>query len=356
MRIAARLRAQPCRSVQWLPLLVLLCTSVQAVAFVIPVPGNQGPTNILLNTWSFTDTTNWLSDGGYPPVSYTNLSFSYLGNGSALVVDSPAPAWLRYNLTESTGVTNLTLRQGSVLFWFAPNWAGTNAGGTGPGVASRLIEVGSYTTNASYGWWSIYVDPAGANLYFSGQSNNGSQATYLSAPIDWTTNRWHMIALTYSTTNSALYMDGALATNGSPVTYLPGSNALTKGFCIGSITNGLDQAYGMFDGLSTFANPLDASTIAGVFWYGYIPYYLNPLNMANWASAPSYITNTPTFRAISGVGDLEYVGSAGTCLTNSNVWLTNFTAVALTNGATTVNFTIAGGAPGLLYDVLAQQS
>ena len=41
------------------------------------------------------------------------------------------------------------------MFWFAPYWAGTNEGGTGPGQWSRLIEVGSYTPDASYGWWSL---------------------------------------------------------------------------------------------------------------------------------------------------------------------------------------------------------
>jgi hypothetical protein len=133
----------------------------------IPAPGDHGPTNILLNSWSFTDTTNWLSDRGYPPVSFTNLGVSDLGAGTALVVDSPDPAWLQYNVIENDGTTNLAVDQGSVLFWFAPNWAGTNEGGTGPGVSSRLIEVGAYTEDASYGWWNLYTDPDGVNLYFS---------------------------------------------------------------------------------------------------------------------------------------------------------------------------------------------
>ena len=162
-----RLRAQSCSPIHWLLLLILLCPLAKAVGLGIPAPGDHGPTNILLNSWSFTDTTNWLSDRGYPPVSFTNLGVSDLGAGTALVVDSPDPAWLQYNVIENDGTTNLAVDQGSVLFWFAPNWAGTNEGGTGPGVSSRLIEVGAYTEDASYGWWNLYTDPDGVNLYFS---------------------------------------------------------------------------------------------------------------------------------------------------------------------------------------------
>ena len=109
--------------------LLLLCHGVAEA--VVPVPGDS--TNILLNSWSFTDTTNWTSDLGYAPMSFTNLAVSALGNGSALVVDSTNAAWLQYKVTESDGTNNLALTQGSVMFWFAPNWSSTNQGGTGPG-------------------------------------------------------------------------------------------------------------------------------------------------------------------------------------------------------------------------------
>jgi hypothetical protein len=337
------------------PLLLLgvLFPLAAEVRAVIPIPGGGGATNTLLSTWSFTDTTNWLSDRGYPPLSFTNLSASDLGAGTALVVDSTNAAWLRYKVVESDGSTNLAIGRGSVMFWFAPNWAGTNEGGTGPEVSGRLIEVGSYTTNASYGWWSLYVDPAGANLYFAAQSNNGSQATYLSAPIGWTTNRWHLIALTYSSTNSALYLDGALATNGIPVTCLPGSNALANGFCIGSTSNGTAQAHGMFDGLATYANPLDAGSIAATYWYTFVTYDLNPFNSANWSSAPSSPQVTPTFAAITGTGYLQNLGAVSNCASSSAVWMTNVVATLVTNGTMNLAFTIMGGSNSAPYDVFA---
>ena len=42
----------------------------------------------------------------------------------------------------------------------------------------------------------------------------GYTTNYLTFPISWTANGWHFIALTYSATNLALYLDGKLATNG----------------------------------------------------------------------------------------------------------------------------------------------
>ena len=340
--------------VQWILLLTLLCPLAGAPGAGIPDPGDPGPTNILLSAWYFTDTTNWVSDKGYSPVSFTNLNVSDLGAGTALVVDSPDPAWLQYNVIENDGTTNLTVSEGILMFWFAPNWAGTNVGGTGPGEWSRLIEVGSYTEDASYGWWSVYLDPAGANLNFSAQGNDGSQTNYLSVPIAWTTNMWHLLAITYSTaTNCALYIDGEWVTNGPPITCVPGPDVLANGFYIGSASNGTAQAHGIFDSLETYANPLDAGTIASTFGYESCPYYMNPMNVANLASAPSSPQITPAFVAITGSGYLTSLGTVANCVTSSVVWMTNVVATLLTNGTVSLAFTISGGSNGYPYDVFA---
>src|SRR5437660_5242221 len=148
----------------------------------IPLPGDPPP---WLDYWSFNDTNTFETYNGYAPVSFTNVDVSDLGDWYAPILDSTNAAWLHYNITENDGTNHFKVDRGSVMFWFAPNWSGTNQGGTGPGEWSRLIEVGSYTANASYGWWSIYTDPEGVNLYFSAQTNNGSGATYLSVPISW---------------------------------------------------------------------------------------------------------------------------------------------------------------------------
>jgi hypothetical protein len=334
--------------------LLLLCLLGEVAQATVPgpPPDTNGP--VLLDSWSFNDTTNWPSDLGYAPISFTNLDSSLLGNGSALLLDSTNPAWLQCNVIESDGTTNLTVDNGTVLFWFAPtSWSGTNQGGTGPSGWGRLLEVGSYTTNASYGWWSLYLDPDGVNLYFSAQSNDGSQAAYLAVPIAWTTNRWHFVALTYCATNTALYLDGQPATNGPGITCRPGPEVLAPGFWIGSDSNGVAQARGMFDDLATFADPLDGETIGSIFNSYYIIYYLNPMNIANVSSAPSTPSSLPTFNAITGPGWLQSVGASGSCVTNSAVWLTNLVCSLTTNLTANFSFSIAGGTDGLLYDVFA---
>src|SRR3569833_3620552 len=230
------------------------------------------PTNI--SSWSFYDTNTWTSDLGYLPLSSTNISRRNLGDNGSLSVDTNVPAWLQYNVFEKDGWTILTVDQGTITFWFAPgSWASTN-GVTGPGDWGRLIEAGAYTTNASYGWWSLFLDPGATNVYFSAQTNSGDGATttYLSAPVAWNTNEWHFLGLTYSPSNSALYLDGILVTNGLPVTVYPGLDVLTNGFYIGADSTGSSQAHGMFDDIYTNNYQLDAGTISNLFHWE-LPFY-----------------------------------------------------------------------------------
>ncbi len=77
---------------------ILLCSLMNAAyAQGLPPGFKGGPTNAPLDSWSFYDSTNWTSDLGYAPVSFTNLNYAHLGNGSSLVVDNNVPAWLQYN-------------------------------------------------------------------------------------------------------------------------------------------------------------------------------------------------------------------------------------------------------------------
>src|SRR5271157_68317 len=161
-------------------------------------PGGEGNTNnVGLNSWSFSD-TNWLSAAGYPPASFTNIACVPGGDGNALLLDSTSAAWLQYNVVENDGTTNLTLGNGSFVLWFSPDWSSASAGGSGPGDWAPLIQVGQFATNGALGAWALGIDAAGANLEFLAQGSDGSSATYLTAPIAFTNNTWHFIALTYS--------------------------------------------------------------------------------------------------------------------------------------------------------------
>jgi len=322
-------------------------------------PGWKGiPTNSPLDSWSFHDNTNWASDLGYVPVLFTNLNFSQLGNGASLVVDTNVTAWLQYNVYETNGATNLTVDVGSVTFWFAPNWASTNQGGNGPGEYGRLIEVGGYTPDSSYGWWSLYVDDGGNNLSFSAQTNDlsGSVTTYLSAPISWTTNYFHFIALTYCATNTVLYVDGALATNGPPLAVYPGPDVLAGGFFIGSDSNGVLQAHGLYNTVATYNYPLDSNTVQRIFNWEDNIYLINPWNlayMANISSAPSSPSYSPAFDAVTGQGYLLFVTNTSTCITSTNVWITNVVVTVAGNGTMNLKFSIEGGQDLEPFDVFA---
>jgi hypothetical protein len=342
-----------------------LLGAVRGQAQAPPGGGGGGPTNTPLDSWSFyTDHTNWTSDLGYSPVSFTNLNFSNLGDGASLVVDTNIPAWLQYNVHESDGTTNLTVDSGTVTFWFAPaSWSSTNAGGTGPGEWGRLFEVGSYTPDSSYGLWSIYVDDGGNNIYFSAQTNDLSSNvwTYVSAPISWTTNYFHFVALTYSPTNTALYLDGVLATNGPGVTVYPGPDVLTNGFYLGSDSNGIYQAHGLFNTVQTYNYPLSSNDVQTIFNWYYVYYMIMPWNtaMENVASAPSNPSSPPGYYdAITGQGSLLWEGAASSCSygTNAfNIWITNVVATVSGSGSNNMSltFTIEGGADGVPYDVFA---
>lgn len=332
----------------------------------VPSPGgtNSSPSYTPLDYWPFNDTTNWTSGLGYAPVSFTNIASTWLGNGTSLFIDSTNPAWLQYNVFENDGTTNLTVDQGSVTFWFAPYWSSTNdaGGGLGPQEWGRLLEVGGYTPDSSYGWWSIYVDPAGANIYFSAQTNDNSGNAYtISMPIDFTTNYWHFITLTYSSTNVSLYLDGQLETNDTGgLNVWPGSDVLSNGFFVGSDSNGIYQAQGMIDDLYTYNVPLDAGTIGGYFIFDGFDYWMNPRNAAAMFKISSGQTQTTQYTpfndVITGPGNLQLVGSASTCSNGTNaynVWITNVVTATAGNGTMNLEFTIEGGSNGVPFDVFA---
>lgn len=225
------------------------------------------PPGYWLDSWSFED-SNWDSDFGFPPLSYTNMVQVPDWDGNALQVDSTNAAWLTYKITENASgygeYTNLTLDTGSIEFWFAPNWqsADSNFYGNGPNDWGRFIDVGTWTTNADSDWWSLYLNPSGTGIYFS-SGTNGIRTNYLSAPISWDSSTWHMVVLTYGPTNTFLYLDGQLAATGDGVRYLPSSNALTNGFAIGSdFATGLKQVHGQIDDLYTYNYQLNSNDVA----------------------------------------------------------------------------------------------
>jgi hypothetical protein len=344
-------------------LLGILGGAANAEVPILPGGTNSGPAMVPIQSWSFYDHTNWTDDAGYPPVSFGNLNYSILGNGNSLVVDTNVPAWLQYNVWETNGKTNLTVDSGTVTFWFASSsWSSTNAGGMGPGQWSQLIDVGELTTNAAYGYWGLSIDPDGQNLWFMSQDGAGNTYT-LSTPASWTTNYFHFVALTYSSTNVSIYLDGELATNDpGGLSIWPGSEVLSNGVFFGSDTNGQMEAQGMFDTVQTYNYPLSADEIQTSFNEIFMWYEMDPYNtaMANFSSAPtSQTTYTPYNDVITGPGNLVTGTNVADCVDGTNlwdVWFTNVVAKAAGNGNMTISFTIEGSSnsvPSVPFDVFA---
>jgi hypothetical protein len=172
--------------------------------------------SVRLGYWRFDNTSTWAGEQGQVPVSATNISATPSWSTNAVLIHNTNATTLRYRDVESNGAANVACRRGTVRFWFRPDWSSTNAGGTGPGSLGRFIELGARTS--SNGWWGLTVSADGSQLMFGTQTNNLAQ-TNLTAGISWSANEWYQVALAYTPSNSALYINGALATNGAGVAY-----------------------------------------------------------------------------------------------------------------------------------------
>lgn len=154
------------------------------------------------------------------------------------------------------------------------------------------------------------------------------------------------MALTYSSTNVSLYVDGLLATNDpGGLSVWPGSDAAPTVY-FGSDLFGNYQANGMFNTVQTYDFVLDSNTVEQTYNSQVYSYELNPANAGamSFGSAPSSpSTNSSTTNAITGLGFLtngEYDASCSYNSTNAfYVWITNFVATPNSNG----NMNVTGG-------------
>ena len=302
------------------------------------------PPIIWLDSYAFYE-TNWASDLGYLPISYTNLMSVSNWGGDALLLDktNEIPAYLRYRIEETDGNLNFDLGAGAVYAYVIPNWASSNSTqhGHGPGSDAYILGAGDWSTGSPEGFWGIYINAGGTNIYFSGVSNS-VVTNYVSAPISWASNSIHMIGLLYST-NTKLYVDGQLAATGGPVAFVPNTNTWTNGFYVGADDLGYEQFRGIF-----LYVELDTTNV--------VPYLGTNYMIGDWSSdTNSYYTwleGGGGGDALIG-GGLTYGGSSGTCIFSNAVYMTNVSATNIAGQGVTFIFTIEGGAEGAAYDVFS---
>jgi hypothetical protein len=319
-----------------------------------PAPPTNS-SNPWLNSWSFADTNRWASDLGYFPLSFTNLSVSTNGPGNSLLIDSRNESQLVFGTWNSDSSTNLNVTaNGSLMFWFNPDWTSVSWGGAGPGGDwSALIDIGEYTSNADYGSWSCGFDYAGNNFYFITQDANGHEGDYIYAPVKLEAGTWNLIALAWSSTNSTFYLNGAYVTNGPGVAVLPSPRVISNGFAIGSdAATGLLQMHGAMTDLTTYNYQLNTSAVNGE-WALYGVYYFGYEQTPDLSPGQFTPEVSPVFNAVTGSGCLLTNATNTTNCTSSNVvWIANPTAT-VSNGAVNLTFTISGGYSGLAYDIFA---
>ena len=225
------------------------------------------PPSSQLNQWPF-DQTNWVSDEGYLPRTFTNLTLVPSWSSNALAIGATNPAFLRYEVYETNGYANFTFRHGTIAFWFKPDWSSSSAGGVGPGTVARLLEVGHWTNSASEGAWSLYLNTNGTHIYFDAQ-NAGVGITYLNASISWASNIWHQIVVTHSRSNSVLYLDGSPVSTGSYIWQYPSHTECTNdGFSVGSDKFGGNLARGQFENLQSWDYAWDADDVSSDYAEG----------------------------------------------------------------------------------------
>lgn len=245
----------------FLALVFALCFALSSRA-AVPLPWYKQ-----LDEWHF-NSYSLLTVHTSSPQAALGFTLAPDWNTNALRMVGTEFGLVQYPIVTTSGLTNLVCDFGSVRFWYRPLWssATTSLNGTGPGTSARLLEVGLWTSSATYGWWCIYLNPQGTNLSFGGQADHHS-VTYARAPIEWQSNRWYQIAVAYSQSNSFIYVDGKLAAEGSGVTRFPNAAVQAQtGLNIGSTSLGEKLMQGDMDVLQTFNYQLDYSAITNGYW------------------------------------------------------------------------------------------
>jgi hypothetical protein len=203
-----------------------------------------------LGYWRF-DTNTWLGEQGQFPISANGVSLATGWSGGAVNVGSAANSGLTYPDVYSNGWANINCRQGTVRFWFEPNWS------SGPTWAP-VIYLGNGTENE----WTLGFSGSSPELVFETSSNTMPTQLLITSPLSVATNQWCQIVLTYGPNGCALYTNGILAkSNSSGVTLWPNAADRALGMVIGNTTAYNSPANGKFDELETFNYQLNTNQI-----------------------------------------------------------------------------------------------
>ena len=324
--------------------------------------------------WFYFPSPGFQTTDGSAPIAYsTNLlsvPVDLFGGDNALILDTTNsdPAFLEYAVTDTNWNQTFSYDPGTVLFFFSPNWASVSQGGTGPGETAYFLGSGDWSTGSPNGLFTIYADSVGSNIYVSGVGD-GVTNIYASAGISWTSNTFHEIGVEWSSSGNRfhpgikLYLDGALAATGIKFSIVPATGYDSNGFStngvfVGSDNNGEEQMRGAMWYMTTwgvmyggwYTNGWTELSNAIVAWQG-------TLGGSGFGGMMTMGMSSGfgMMMASIGAGNLTAIGSSGSCVTGTNVYITNMSSMPDTNGdgGMTFVFTIEGGTNGALYDVFS---
>ncbi len=213
-----------------------------------------------LNAWHF-DGKEWQRAPKTAPRALVRAEFVPSYSGSALRMRGTRRALVSFAATNLAGSANL-LSNGTVRFWFAPDWSSSSSGGNGPRRPAVLFESGAWASDSGFVHCSLQMDADGNSIRFVLYRPGGLESI-LTAPIAWTRHERHQLALVSTATSTVLYLDGKAVANGNAVALLPvPMGGRVNGFCVGSDVMGRAIAQGDFDELYTFERGLAANEVA----------------------------------------------------------------------------------------------
>ena len=223
-------------------------------------PGD--PTSFLprrLAYWKFNSISLTNQAGSWP--SLTNgLAVVSTWSTNGVYVGTSNNSYLAYRETETNGLANINIRNGTVRFWVKPKWGSTNTGGTGPGNSTVLLSVGD-ESDAATGGWALKLNSAGTQLELAVRATTNTQVVLTNA-VTWTSNYWKQIAITCSPSNTLLYINGDLVASNSAPSFLPSATARrAAGIVLGNDVSGTNSAKVVFEEMETFNYPLNATTV-----------------------------------------------------------------------------------------------
>lgn len=159
------------------------------------------------------------------------------GFAGALVSAPPACSFYSGGSPTLLDTNILNETAGTIEFWLAPNWNGTNQGGQGVGpTAETQFLVGSGNISNTFTGWKIVIynnmfPNNGGSVFFFWESSDPTYGTqwlpehYLTDGIpiptgteNWQANQWHHIAAAWNNTHFNLWVDGISATTPSDIT------------------------------------------------------------------------------------------------------------------------------------------